>query len=187
MDTKRAADFWDKGRNSIFDFAVEIADGKHVEIIKLAAEKDRTPALFYGYAKAGRLYKDMENEYGSASTEIWRDHLEIAYWTALARRVEAKQVSFEDAKTTLVWLMDNRKEKNVTVEKFRAKLQAELGDANDELDWQKKNDWLEKNCIHFPALGISQKHVRKIQRAAKLLQGRILAASGTNSNSTRKD
>jgi hypothetical protein len=173
MDIKRALHFWDSGRNHLFDFAVEISDGEDTKVAELAQQRGKTASLFYGYKKAGQLWNAMLAEH-PGEAELWRDHLEISYWTPLGRLWQSEKMSLGDAKE---WLMICMNE-NYTVDRLRAELTQHHG---EEIDWQKRINWLERNCVYFPALGINQKNVRRIQRAARLLQGRILAACGGTS------
>lgn len=176
MDYNKAEHFWDNSRNGLFDFAVEIADGEDVKIAELATKKGRTPSLFYGYKKAGILYHDMAKEYGGTAIEVWRDQLEISYWTPLGRLYVNNKITLEDAKSAMLVAMSG----NYSVDKFKVEVKKTLGDwnENDEAaDWKKEANYLDTHYINGVFWGWKQKDVRKVTRAARLLKGRILAAS----------
>jgi hypothetical protein len=189
MNYQHASSLWDDSNASKFEFAVEIARGELSEIARLAEEKDRTPSLFYGYAKGGKLWLAAIERYPDIAEEL-RDQLEIGFWVATARRWLAGQMTLAESVGALKWLKDNRKKERVTVEKYRTRLDAKLGAVQDEQDWTDKLQTLRKFFIHTPFLNIGDSHARKIQRAAKLLEKRVeqaIAPSGGTSHNNGGD
>lgn len=178
MDKIKASKFWDASRNGLFDFAAEIADGSQVDIAQLAAEKHRTPSLFYGYKKAGQLWLAILKRYPAQAEEL-RAELEIGFWTPLARLWSSNAMTLEETRQALVFCIANRKAKSITVDSFREQAQADAETKTRSRipDWKREAKDIAKKYIHTTFWNTEQSDVAKIQRAAKLLQGRILAAT----------
>jgi hypothetical protein len=117
MNKSKAEELWKNSRDGLFDFAVEIADGDDIDIAALAKKMNRTASLFYGYKKAGLLWLAILKQNG-ATAEIWRDQLEIGYWTPLARLWINGEMDIEKVKENLIECLDE----HITVDGLRAML-----------------------------------------------------------------
>jgi hypothetical protein len=181
MDTQKALQHWHKGENSRFDFAVEIADGENEPIADMADRCKRTASLFYGYRIGGKCWLDFRDFYGDEMADKYRDLLPITFWVTVGRKIEQRIFDYEDV---LDWFKDAL-DNDWNAETFSQKIRGAVG--SDEFDFKREAAHIEKRYFQFVAFGTSQKHVRKIQRAAKLLYGRLLAAGGGSQPVTSGD
>ena len=119
----------------------------------------------YRLARAGRNYQRLL-EYDPEITASLRKCLTDNYFEPFDEIAEGDAIE---------WLMQARDE-GWKIEKFRAEISEHKG---VEVDWEKEARSVERKYIHFVAFGMEQKQVAKIQRAAQLLRGRILATLET--------
>lgn len=114
----------------------------------------------YRLARAGRNYQRLL-EYDPEITAGLRKCLTDNYFEPLDEIAEGDAIE---------WLCQAREER-WKIEKFRAEISEHKG---VEVDWEKEARSIDRKYIHFVAFGMEQKQVAKIQRAARLLRGRIL-------------
>ena len=175
MDTQKAKTFWQKGENSRFDFAVEIADGDDVDISALADEFRQAASTFYGYRIGGKCWLGFREFYGEELADKWRDLLPVSFWIAIGSKVEAKVFDFEDVMDWFKDALDN----DWNVQQFRDELYKTAG--GKDFDFVKEAEHVEKRYFQFVAFGATQEQVSRIVKAAHELHDSLLAV-GENDN-----
>lgn len=121
FDIPSAVRLWSNSRNGLFDFAEMLASADDTDVQEVARKVKRSPSLLYGYRKAGEFWLEIEAEFPQA--DVWRDHLEIGYWTHLARLWKNGTLELPRCVDMLIDAMDE----GWTVEEFKAKLPLDGG------------------------------------------------------------
>lgn len=178
FDIVQAQRLWQNSRNGLFDFAEYLTTAEDVNIRELAEKVRRSPSLLHGYRKAGKFWLDVKGEFPQA--EVWRDHLEIGFWTPLARLCDNKTL---DLGQCVDWLIDAMDE-GWTVEEFKAKLPVDGGNNTGMVRklWHIVN-YVKAKIFGNESLGLKctqaeyKNAMSKLNEAVAELE-RILAASG---------
>lgn len=159
---------WNKtreGRWGVADACYEAKKrGEDMELFGKSVTPPFSRATGYRYARAGECYDKLFAIYGEPVSRM-RLILFETYFERVADLPESEAVE---------WLMDAC-DTLPTIEEFTTNVNEVHAPAHD---WQKELRNIERRYIHFPAIGIDQAQVRRIQRAAKLLHARIASAVG---------
>ena len=171
---KRAVAEWQAGEGHRFEFAVEAAAvvGNYDEgaTKQLARDIRRSVPTVQNYARAGKLWLELLHA-DSAKAETLRDELPISFWLPVASLYNRNVIT-----RNLVWRLLNLA-KGMTVEDFRSHLSTTYGDPKPEKPLAETAEAdaleIERRFVNAPALGLTDKQFRDINRAGKLLAGKL--------------